>query len=426
MTVASGYDFDDMKRDAGAAAIRDAFAKGVILREQPPEWMDEANEALYGAQQAEEEIAPIKASPFVWRDPATMPRREWLYGRHLLRKFVSMDVAAGGVGKSSLKIGEALAMTTGRNLYSKEIGCGPLRVWLYNLEDPMEETERRIYAACQRFGISPADVGDRLYVDSGRDQPCVIAEDLGQGARVIRPVTEAIIAQLKAWRIDVLILDPFVSSHNLSENDNRGMDAVIKEWGRIADICNCSINLVHHVKKEGGSAVNAESARGAKAVVDGARSVMVYNRMTKEEGEAVGIKPHLVRFYFRVDNDKANLAPIEATDWYRMNNEDLPNGDSVGVACSWEMPDLFQGITLDQIRSMQTMVGNGIWWENSRSENWVGKAVASALMLDVEGDKKRIIRMLKAWLTEGILTIVEGRDERRKTRKQVVVGRWMT
>src|SRR3546814_6010052 len=131
-----------------------------------------------------------------------------------------------------------------------------------------------IYAACQRFQITPEDVGDRLYVDSGREQPCVIAEDLGQGARIIRPIADAVIEQIKERGIDVLILDPFVSSHNLSENDNRGMDAVIKEWGRIADVCNCSINLVHHVKKEGGNAASADSARGAKAVIDGARPVL--------------------------------------------------------------------------------------------------------------------------------------------------------
>src|SRR3546814_5245176 len=61
----------------------------------------------------------------------------------------------------------------------------------------MEETERRIYAACQRFQITPEDVGDRLYVDSGREQPCVIAEDLGQGARIIRPIADAVIEQIK-------------------------------------------------------------------------------------------------------------------------------------------------------------------------------------------------------------------------------------
>lgn len=425
MTVASGYDFDDMAREQGAQAIRDAFAQGRVLSERPPAWMDEVEQARYSNMETEEEAPQLRASQFVWRDPATIPKREWLYGRHLLRKFVSMDVAAGGIGKSSLKIGEALAMVSGKSLYGKEVGGDTLRVWVYNLEDPLEETERRIYAACQRFDIDARDIGDRLYLNSGRDQPCVIAEDLGQGARIIRPVTERIIEEIKARAIDVLILDPFVSSHNLSENDNRGMDAVIKEWGRIADICNCSVNLVHHVKKEGGGPSSADSARGAKAVVDGARSVMVYNRMTKEEGEAIGVKSHQVRFYFRVDNDKANLAPIEATDWYRMNNEDLPNGDSVGVACKWEMPDLFHGTTMAQIQAMQNLVGNSIWWEDSRSKEWVGIPVAEALLLDVEKDKKRIIRMLKAWLSEGALEVVEDQDERRKTRKRVVVGRWL-
>ena len=54
--------------------------------------------------------------PFVWRDPATMPRREWLYGRHLIRKFVSATFAPGGVGKSALALAEAMAMASGKPL----------------------------------------------------------------------------------------------------------------------------------------------------------------------------------------------------------------------------------------------------------------------------------------------------------------------
>jgi RecA-family ATPase len=82
-------------------------------------------------------------------------------------------------------------------------------------------------------------------------------------------------------KIDVLTIDPFVSSHEVSENDNRAIDAVVKAWGRLADECNCSINLVHHVRKGNGTEANADSARGAKALVDAARSVIVFNRMTR-------------------------------------------------------------------------------------------------------------------------------------------------
>jgi hypothetical protein len=117
----------------------------------PPAWIREVPPHGEPIQQP----APIVATPFTWRAEAEIPPRKWLYGRHLLRRFVSVDVAAGGTGKSSVKIGEALAMASGRDLYGVPIHDGPHNVWLYNLEDPSEETERRIHATAKWFHISP-------------------------------------------------------------------------------------------------------------------------------------------------------------------------------------------------------------------------------------------------------------------------------
>ncbi|MBX9829321.1 MAG: AAA family ATPase [Xanthobacteraceae bacterium] len=52
----------------------------------------------------------LAATPFVWRHPSEIPRRDWLYGHHLIRRFLSATVAPGAVGKSSLLLVEALAM----------------------------------------------------------------------------------------------------------------------------------------------------------------------------------------------------------------------------------------------------------------------------------------------------------------------------
>ena len=183
-----------------------------------------------------EAAPPIRATPFVWRDESEIPARQWLYGRHLLRKFVSVDVAAGGVGKSSVKIGEALAMASGRPLYNRDIHDGQLRVWLYNLEDPHEETERRLHATAKWFKLGPQDLGDRLYVDSGRDQRCVIAYESPHGATIAAPVVAQIIEEIQRRQIDVLIVDPFVSSHEVSENDNRAIDAVAEAKVRVAPV----------------------------------------------------------------------------------------------------------------------------------------------------------------------------------------------
>jgi hypothetical protein len=369
--------------------------------------------------------AAIVATPFTWRAEAEIPARQWLYGKHLLRRFVSVDVAAGGTGKSSVKIGEALAMAAGRNLYGIEVHDGPLNVWLYNLEDPAEESERRIHATAKWFHIAPADVDGRLYVDSGRDQRCVIATETDYGARIAQPVYEQIKTQLLERGIDVLTIDPFVSSHEVSENDNRAIDAVVKAWGRLADECNCSINLVHHVRKGNGAETNADSARGAKALVDAARSVNVFNRMSPDEASLAGIAEDQRGFYFRVQNDKANLAPPEKASWYRMNNVSLDNGDQVGVACPWKWPELFEGISTRHLIAVQAAVAKGEWRLDVRSgDAWIGVPVAKTLDLDPKKHAKRIAKVVGEWVENEALKIVEKPDAWNKPKKFVEVGKW--
>lgn len=367
----------------------------------------------------------IRATSFVWRDPEKIPPRKWLYGKHLIRKFVSLDIAPGGLGKSSVKIVEALAMTSGQPLLGKEIHSGPLRVWLYNLEDPAEEIERRIHAAALHYGITPEDTVDRLFVDSGRDQPICVAEETPNGAMIVRPVVEEVIAELRRRRIDVLSVDPFVSSHAVNENDNRAIDMVAKEWSRIADACDCAINLVHHVRKMNGAEVTAESSRGAVSLIGAARSVVVFNRMSKEEAKSAGIPPAERGFYFRTENDKANLAPPESADWFRMNNVDLPNGDSVGVACPWQWPDAFDGISTADLYKAQLAIDAGDFGESIQASDWAGYAVADALGLDRENDKYRIKAMLKTWTENSALRVEKRPVPKGRERPFLVVGDWV-
>lgn len=170
---------------------------------------------------------PLKATPFEWRNPATLPPRQWVYGRHLIRRFTSVTVAPGGVGKSSLTICEALAMVSGRNLLGDTIPA-PLRVWILNLEDPRDELERRITATMLHHSIQPEDVAGKLFVDSGRERGLCTATQGREGVQINVPEVEALVAEIKARGIDVLIVDPFVSSHRVSENDNGAIDVVAK------------------------------------------------------------------------------------------------------------------------------------------------------------------------------------------------------
>ena len=422
----------DAAHDAAEAVVASVVqpdmqgAEGSDFNDQAAHYGLEDVAAVFAALAAPENKL-VWATPFQWRDAAEIPRREWLYGKHLLRKFVSVDVATGGVGKSSLKIGEALALSSGRDLYAKGIHEGPCTVWMWNLEDPHDEIERRIHATAERFKLNPNDIGNRLYVDSGRDQPLVIATEGPDGAVIQRPVVDALIAEMLERKVDVLIVDPFISSHAVSENDNNAIDIVAREWNVVAERTGAAINLVHHVRKQNGMEATADSARGASALIGKARSVLVYNRMTADEAASLGVDEADRRFFFRVDNDKANLAPPDATDWYRMNNVDLPNGDSVGVACAWTPPDAFDGITRQHLMQVQRGIADGKWRENAQSKAWAGHVVASVLDLDASDKKakRRISQVLRRWIAEGVLEVVKDLDETRHEKDFIVVGRWV-
>ena len=75
----------------------------------------------------------VSATPYIWRDPETIPAREWVYGRHIQRGHVRGLVAQGGAGKTILSVGEALSMVTGRPLLGHAVPGGPKRVWPWNL-----------------------------------------------------------------------------------------------------------------------------------------------------------------------------------------------------------------------------------------------------------------------------------------------------
>jgi hypothetical protein len=389
-----------------------------------------APDGVNSAPKPPPQLTPIRATPYVWTDPAIIPQREWLYGRLLLRKFVSATVSPGGVGKSSLIAAEALAMVSGKPLLGVKPD-EPLRVWLWNLEDPLEETTRKIQAAAIHYHLEQDDIGDRLMIDSGRDQRLVIATSTRNGAVIVQPVVDSLVDEIIKHQIDVLMIDPFVSCHEVAENDNSAMDMVLKEWGRVAGRGNCAVHLVHHTRKPGGAdgEVTTDSSRGGSSQTDACRVVRPINRMSEKEATAVGVDNH--RLYFRTLHDKANLQPpAERSDWFKLESVDLGNGpmglpgDSVGVVTNWELPEALAGVTGADFDKVACVIRGGKWRHSPQSTAWVGKAVAEALHLDID-DKKvqaKVKRMLGVWYAAKSLVIVEGQDERREVRKFVEVA----
>jgi hypothetical protein len=349
--------------------------------------------------------ARISATPFEPIDPAAIPRREWLYGGHYIRKFVSATIAAGGVGKSALKLAEAISMAIGRDLLDGNKPIGRERVWYWNGEDPKDEIVRRIVAICMYYKIDQKELKGSLFVDSGHDVPIRLAiEDRGRVV-IDDQVVGAISDSIEKNKIDVMIIDPFIAIHKVSENNNPSIDQVVKQLGWIANLRNCAIEIVHHVRKPsaGHHDVTADDSRGGGAIVNAARSCRVLNRMNNDEAEKARVERDDRYRYIRVDSGKQNLAPPEKARWRYLASFCLSNGDNVQVVECWQFPEAVQRWTDEDVEFIRREVRAKPYRWDTRAKDWIGKVVADRLGLDPESkaDKEDIKAFLSVCKKQG-------------------------
>ena len=364
----------------------------------------------------------IKATPFKPRDPSLIPPRRWIYGKHYIRQFLTETVAPGAYGKSTLAMTEALAIATGRGLLGV-LPDEPVNVWYWNGEDPMEELQRRLAAACVQYSIPAEELDGRLFVDSGREQEIVLAKMTRTGAEIAQPVVDQVIATIRENDIGLLIIDPFVASHRVTENDNPAIEMVAASWAKIANVTGCAVELVHHSRKTGGAEITVEDGRGGSALLAKARSARVLNGMSKDEAARAGVEKR--RSFLRVDNGKANLSPAgDQADWYQLVGVEIGNGDNVVAIKQWKWPNPFDGITGDHLRAVQAKIASGRYRESVQSQEWAGNAVAAVLNLDVsnKAHKANAAGLLRTWIAKGALRVVEANDAKSMLRKFVEVG----
>jgi hypothetical protein len=395
-------------------------------REQPRQGPGNRQEEAAGEAKQNEPPEPPPEDlgrDFVLRPPQQIPLRRWLYGDTYIRSFVSVLAAPGGAGKTTLYVAEALAIATGRPL----VGITPAErtgVWIMNLEDPADEMERRIGAAAIHYGIRQEDIAGRLLVDAGRDKPLTTAHQTRDGVVIHQPMIDAIVEVIRRKKIGVLIVDPFVASHAVSENDNQAVNAVLASWRLIADMTACCPVLVHHFRKLNGEEGSIDSVRGGSAMIGAVRTARVMNVMSDAEAARLGIEEADRRRYVRIDNAKNNLAPPAASaQWIELRSVDLgngsgisPHGDKVGVAVPWSPPSAWEGITAGHARDVwQFLAKNGPRRKDPQATAWFGFDVMTICGIEQDDrNKARVVTLLNAWEKSGIIKSAMHPDERRK------------
>jgi hypothetical protein len=366
-------------------------------------------------------------------DEASIEPRRWIYGHHYLRSFVSVLASAGGVGKTSLQIVEALAIVTGRPLLGEEVK-EQTNVWIVNLEDPIEELQRRILAAMKHYGIRADDVRGRLFVNAGRDFSLKFGTQTREGVVPNVALVEYLLKKIPDKGIGVVFIDPFVGAHNINENDNMAVNAIVAEIRKVADVTRCSIGLVHHIRKGNGEDANIDSVRGAGSLIGAARAARVVNRMPLDEASRLGIDEAEARSIFRVDDGKANLAPPADKALYRkMVGVKIDNGEWIGVCVPFKLPDAFDGVSAKDAKKAQQIVAdahsNGEpLRESSQASNWVGVPIADMLDIDIteKAGKAKVASIIKTWIKTNVLATEKVFDAKKgRELPVVIVGEWI-
>lgn len=382
-------------------------------------------------------------TPFDFPDPTEIEPEEFMYDAWLVRDYVSLIAAQTKVGKSLFAIAVALSLCSGKPL----LGVTPdalYRVRLWNGEDTRSTLNRRVLACMKHFGLKREDIQDRLIFDSGRDQPIVMAAQTRAGTVIHRPLVDSLVLGLQNQKVDVLIVDPFIKIHQVSENDNAAIDIVAREWVDVTTRAHVGLVLVHHSRKLNGSEASIDDSRGASALPSAARSALVMARMTKREAKTLG-RSKDYKGLFRIADAASNLAAAPADDekWYEIRSIDLCNArfdasgrqirrsDRIGVATlsatvggadEEEVPQTAE--TADREAQALKLLAAGEYKRGMKAgDSWAGAAVAIAyrLNLDDPDDKVRAGAIVARLVREGKLKEVAKPDKYRKVRVFVEV-----
>jgi hypothetical protein len=446
-----GRELHDSLRDLAAKMITAGMAAGAVVNHlralmqgsnapHDARWQerfDDIPRLVDSAEQkgpANQKLPPLDCAPW-WIEPETIPRREFLYGKHFARKNIGASIGAGGRLKTTYGLFECVEMAVGYNLITKvKLPAGPLHAGFLNAEEDQDELDRRVAAICQRHGITRADLGGRLFVKSVCDRPLRFATLVRNVPTLNAPALEQLADFIQRNQLDIWMLDPWVSFHSVSENTNADMDLVIKQGLKpIASATDSAGEIFHHPgkPKPGAQDTVVEDARGASAIIWAVRSARVFNFMTPEEAKRIGIAEDQRRLHVRVANGKANMGPIGTASWLRIEVENLANGDEIACASPWNPPDPFAGVSTADMHKCRTLVQTGAYRADSRSPDWIGYAVAKTLNINVvpgadnkREDLARIKQILKTWIKNKVLKTETRTDENRQKRAFVLPGPW--
>jgi AAA domain/DnaB-like helicase N terminal domain len=342
-------------------------------------------------------------------NPGPIPPRGWLLGNQFCRKFLSSIVAAGGTGKTALRMLQYISLATGRPLTGQHV-FRRSRVLLLSFEDDDQELDRRIAAALKHHRVERSEIKEWLYIAAPKG---VKLAEMQNGSRHIGQLEKLLREAIQRRRPDVIGLDPFVKIHSLEENDNGAMDFVCDLLTKLAIEFDVAIDSPHHTKKGQLAAGDADNGRGGGSIRDAARLVYTLSAMAEDEAKAFGIPEGQRRGYVRLDSAKVNLVPpAYKASWFRLVSVRLengtpqyPNGDEVQTVEPWSPPETWD-VPVTALNAALTEIEAGMSNGQRYSDASAARERAAWIVVQrhcADRTEPQCREIVRTWVKNGVL-----------------------
>lgn len=217
---------------------------------------------------------------------------------------------------------------------------------------------------------------------NGNRNPCV------QGSFSDHTFYKNVVIAIKQLGVRVLIVDPFISFHDVEENDNAAMRRMLDNtFKRLMNETGVSIIFIHHMGKE-----KSRGGRGASALKDWCDSELIVNEVkTFDDGEGI----------LRFDYTKSRNFNKKPSKWYVRRTktlciqhepefeeiEDEPEKKSGKILCdTQDVVDIIteNGGSVMKMKTLVDMIHINKGCSKASTDRAIKKAVGSGLIEKVD------------------------------------------
>jgi len=437
VTAIAGYfAYRKINREAALAFIDAAFeAADTPHDERFEERRKDAHRCaldIYAKEEAKSDSPQSERSLDEWSagmDPGPIKPRPWLLGNQFCRGYISSLFAAGGVGKSALRLLQLMSMALDRPLCGQRV-FRRSRVLLISLEDNDDELRRRIQAVLVHYGIERSELEGWMWCSTPIGRKIALQD---HNKRVVGDLEKSIREAIERRKPDIVALDPFIKLHSLEENDSGDMNFVCDLLMKIATESDIAVDISHHVHKGQIAPGDADAGRGSSGIRDAGRLIYTLTVMSETEAKSFNISPDERFSYVRLDSAKVNIASrATAATWFRIIGVDVgngtpeyPAGDTVQVAEPWTPPDAWSDLSNPTLNGILDAIDAGcVDKDNHPTGERFSNAPAATdravwpVVLKFAPDKSeaQCRTIIHAWLRSGLLFVkpYDSPSQRRK------------